>query len=155
MLGVSSSLRHICALALPTKVPYFNYDVMKEGLWNLLFVLGVFLSGIFSSYFLHNPNPTLLAESTKTDLRALGITNFEGFMPIELFGSDQIFTLNGLIFMVIGGFLVGFGVRYANGCTSGHGLMGLAQGSIGSLAAVIAFFIGGMTMTYLIFPLIF
>ena len=55
----------------------------------------------------------------------------------------------------IGGLLVGFGARYAGGCTSGHAISGMSALQLGSLIAVIGFFLGGLTMTYLLFPLIF
>jgi len=55
----------------------------------------------------------------------------------------------------LGGFLVGFGARYAGGCTSGHAISGLSNLQLPSLIAVIGFFIGGLIMTYMVFPLIF
>ncbi|MCH8496791.1 MAG: YeeE/YedE family protein, partial [Balneolales bacterium] len=54
----------------------------------------------------------------------------------------------------LGGFLVGFGARYAGGCTSGHAISGLSNLQVASLVAVIGFFIGGLIMTFLIYPII-
>lgn len=154
MLGVSSALRHICAVSFPTEISYFNYQV-KDGFWNIMFAIGIVFGGVFTRIFMYNPAPIKIAESTMADLQSLGITNFTGLLPEELFGLEQLFTLHGIIMMVTGGFLIGFGVRYAGGCTSGHGFMGLSQGSIASLVAVMAFFVGGILMTHLVFPLIF
>lgn len=154
MLGVSSALRHICAVAVPTKTSYFNYNV-KDDFWNILFALGILFGGVFTRLYMHNPQTIHIADSTREDLQKLGITNFNGWLPEELFGLDQLFSLQGITLMLTGGFLIGFGVRYAGGCTSGHGFMGLSQGSIASLVAVISFFAGGILMTHMIFPLIF
>jgi uncharacterized membrane protein YedE/YeeE len=154
MLGASSTMQHVCTALVPSKAKYFNYD-WKTGLWNILFGIGVLLAGLIGKLFLSNQFPVKIAESTKQDLIALGIENQSGLLPPEIFGSDQIFTFNGLLFMVLGGFLVGFGVRYAGGCTSGHGFMGLSQGSISSALAIVSFFAGGLLATHLLFPIIF
>ena len=115
--GISSSLRHVCAACLPAGIPFFNYNWKKE-IWNLFFVVGVGLGGFIAATLLTNPEPIQIAAQTKADLQQLGVTDFSSLLPADLFGVDQIFTLKGLIFMVLGGFLVGFGTRYANGCTS-------------------------------------
>ena len=57
--------------------------------------------------------------------------------------------------LAVGGFLVGFGTRYAGGCTSGHAISGLSNLQLPSLVAVIGFFIGGLVMTHLIFPYLY
>jgi uncharacterized membrane protein YedE/YeeE len=57
--------------------------------------------------------------------------------------------------MVIGGFLVGFGTRYAGGCTSGHAISGLSNLQFASLIATIGFFAGGLIATHLLYPLLF
>lgn len=152
--GVSTSLKDICSITIPTKASYFNYDV-KKNRWLIVFVLGIILGGLISRLFMHNPEAIDVAASTRQDLLELGIRDFTSLMPLELFGSDKIFSWTGFLFMMLGGFLVGFGVRYAGGCTSGHGFMGLSLGSIGSLVAVLGFFVGGLIMTHLFFPLIF
>jgi uncharacterized membrane protein YedE/YeeE len=88
-------------------------------------------------------------------LAALGVQDFSGLMPNDIFGIDQIFSLKGLIFMVIGGFMVGFGTRYAGGCTSGHAIMGLSNLQLPSLIATISFMIGGFISTWILLPYIF
>ncbi|MBB6002649.1 YeeE/YedE family protein [Arcicella rosea] len=152
--GISSSLRHICAACFPADIPFFNYNWKKE-IWNLFFVAGVLIGGFIAGQFLSNPNIIVISESTITDLKALGITDFSNLMPADLFSVDNIFTLKGLFFFVIGGFMVGFGTRYAGGCTSGHAIMGLSTLQLPSLIATISFMVGGFLMTQLLLPLIF
>jgi uncharacterized membrane protein YedE/YeeE len=152
--GVSSSLRHICAACLPAKIPFFSYNWKKE-IWNLFFVAGILIGGFIGAQFLSNPEPIQMAASTKAQLTSLGVQDFSGLMPIDIFGVDQIFTLKGLIFMVIGGFMVGFGTRYAGGCTSGHAIMGLSNLQIPSLIATISFMVGGFISTWILLPYIF
>ena len=70
-------------------------------------------------------------------------------MPTELFNFGNI---KGVILAIIGGFLVGFGARYGDGCTSGHAISGLAHLQLPSLITVIGFMAGGFLMTNVIFP---
>lgn len=149
--GVSSSLRHICAACFPAKLPFFDYNWKKES-WNLAFVFGILIGGFLATQFLANPDEIVIATSTQNDLAALGITDFRGLMPAEIFAVENIFTIKGLIFLVLGGFLVGFGTRYAGGCTSGHAIMGLSNLQWPSLVATICFMIGGFVGTLLLLP---
>jgi hypothetical protein len=151
--GISSSLRHVCAACVPAKIPFFQYN-WKEEIWNLLFVTGVFLGGAIAALFLSNPDTIVIAESTQSDLTALGLTNFSSLLPAEIFSWENLFSLKGLFFFVIGGFLVGFGTRYAGGCTSGHAIMGISNLQWPSVVATTFFMIGGLTMTHLILPYI-
>lgn len=128
---------------------------MKQNAWNLLFALGILIGGAINAIFIENPNPVAISPATTSDLNAIGIQNTGGLVPEQIFSWDNLFTMQGIIFMVLGGILVGFGTRYAGGCTSGHGIYGLATFSRGSLMAVIGFFIGGLIMTHVIFPLLF
>ena len=152
--GISSSLRHICAACVPADLSFFKYDWKKE-VWNLVFVLGVFFGGIIATNLLENPNDFVLSEATIDDLKALGIQDFTGLMPADLFSASVLFSVKGFIFFVLGGFLVGFGTRWAGGCTSGHAIMGLSTLQIPSLIATCCFMVGGFTMTHLIMPFIF
>lgn len=152
--GISSSLRHVCAACFPADISFFKYDWKKE-IWNLVFVLGTFFGGIIATNLLANPNAFVLSQATITDLRALGIQDFSGLMPADLFSIDVLFSLKGLIFFVLGGFLVGFGTRWAGGCTSGHAIMGLSNLQVPSLIATCCFMVGGFTMTHLFMPYIF
>ena len=76
-------------------------------------------------------------------------------VPNELYGIDQLTNLHTLLLLVIGGLLIGFGTRWAGGCTSGHAITGLSELQLPSLIAVIGFFIGGLFMTHILYPFIF
>ena len=159
--GVSSSFQAMCSIAgAGKKIDYFNYDWKKHD-WLLVFVLGGIIGGGIGVTLLASPDPVQISAATITDLEALGVkipnTNAEGmgFIPHDLFSFEMLGTLKGFLLMVVGGFLVGFGTRYAGGCTSGHAISGLSALQISSLIAVIGFFIGGLIMTYLIFPILF
>lgn len=149
--GISSSLRHLCAACIPTKIKFFDYDWKKES-WNLVFVAGVILGGCLAGYVFKNPDPVKISPETVADLASLGFTNFNGLAPVEIFSFESLLTVKGLLMIVVGGFLVGFGTRYANGCTSGHSIMGMANLNWPSLVATICFFIGGLVMTWFILP---
>ena len=151
--GISSSLRHTCAATLPTKAEYFQYDWKAKGLWNMIFVVGILIGGFVAVQLLGGGGPTGISDATKAALTALGLTDFSGLVPPELFSWSSLGTVPGLITIVVGGFFVGFGARYAGGCTSGHAIMGLASLQLPSLIAVVGFFIGGLFITYVVLPL--
>ena len=146
--GVSSSLRHVCAATCPGSSEFLKYDWKGTGLWNLVFVLGIALGAFLAGTALADPHPFQLAEATQTDLAALGLSRFEDIVPPEIFSWAGLATVPGLLLLVGGGFLVGFGARYASGCTSGHAIMGLSNFQLPSLVAVVGFFIGGLTSTH-------
>lgn len=150
-LGISSSLRHLCAACLPANITFFKYDWKKE-IWNLFFVAGVLLGGIIATQFFSNPEGVVISESTIRDLQALNVEVDHNLMPASIFSFENLFTLQGLMFFVIGGFMVGFGTRYAGGCTSGHTIMGLSNLQWPSLVASCCFMVGGFLMTHAIFP---
>jgi hypothetical protein len=154
MFGVSENLRHICAAVLPT-TDFFKYDWKREGGWNLALIAGAVIGGVIASTLLSNPDAIAIADSTKADLARLGITDVSGVAPASIFSWTGLATTKGFILIVVGGFLVGFGSKYAGGCTSGHAMMGLADLQLPSLLAVIGFFAGGLLVTHLLFPLIF
>ncbi len=151
--GISSNLRHICAACLPSNIPFFNYDWKKES-WNLFFIVGIFIGGIISAKFLGSEAAIVIHPDLALDLANYGITDFSGMVPKQLFSIEDLFTLRGLIMMVGGGFLVGFGTRWAGGCTSGHAIMGLSNLQWPSLVATISFMVGGFLMANLILPFI-
>lgn len=144
--GISSSLRHVCAICIPAKIPFFQYNWRKET-WNLVFVFGVLVGGFVATTFISNPDEIVIASKTQADLIALGITDFSGLMPSDIFSWENLFNAKGLVFFVLGGFLVGFGTRYAGGCTSGHAIMGISSLQWPSLVATIFFMLGGFLMT--------
>ncbi|MEO6286802.1 MAG: YeeE/YedE thiosulfate transporter family protein [Dyadobacter sp.] len=151
--GISSSLRHVCAMCVPSKIPFFQYDWKKE-LWNMFFVLGIFFGGMIAVTFLAHTAPIQLNPSLVKELSVYGITDFSSLVPVDLVSWNKLLTLPGFIMMVGGGFLVGFGARYAGGCTSGHAIMGLATLQWPSLVATICFMIGGFVMANWILPFI-
>ena len=149
--GLSSSLRHICAACIPAKIPFFNYDWKKES-WNLFFVGGVVVGAFIAARLFADPNPVVIAEPTATYLASKGITDHAGLMPTEIFAWSNLFTLRGFIFFIGGGFLVGFGTRWAGGCTSGHAIMGLSNLQWPSLVATCCFMGAGVVCTWFILP---
>jgi uncharacterized membrane protein YedE/YeeE len=152
-LGVSSSLRHICAACLPARIPFFQYDWKKEA-WNLFFVTGILLGGYIAAQFLTSPEPVQVNEKLLAELQQYGITNHNTLLPVDIFNWESLLTLKGFVLMIFGGFLVGFGTRYAGGCTSGHAIMGLSNLQWPSLVATCSFMAGGFIMANLILPFI-
>ncbi len=151
--GISSSLRHFCAACIPGKIPFFQYDWKKET-WNLFFIGGIFLGAAFTAHFLMNDVPVIIHPKLAAELNGYGITDFGNLVPIQLFNFENLMTVKGFIIMVLGGFLVGFGTRYAGGCTSGHAIMGLSNLQWPSLIATICFMIGGILASNFLLPLI-
>lgn len=153
VFGVSSSLRHACAAALPRSTQYLDYDWKGNGLWNLIFVVGILIGGFLAVHW-SVPHDVALSSATRADLAKLGIHDFSGLAPREIFSWPALFSLRGFVSVVVGGFLVGFGTAYAGGCTSGHAISGLANLQIPSLIAVIGFFAGGLLATFFLLPLL-
>jgi uncharacterized membrane protein YedE/YeeE len=151
--GISSSLRHICAACIPANVSFFKYDWKKES-WNLFFVLGIFFGGMIAIHLLMIPGGITVNPNLKAELATYGITDYSNLVPTQLMNFESLLTLKGFIMMVVGGFLVGFGTRYAGGCTSGHAIMGLSNLQWPSLVATICFMVGGFLMANVIFPII-
>ena len=159
--GVSSSFRAMCSIGgAGSRFDYFNYD-WKSHSWLLTFVVGSIIGGGIASTFLASPEPVQISEATISDLATIGINapktyaDGAGFVPTEIFNFDTLMTLKGILIMVLGGFLIGFGTRWAGGCTSGHAITGLSNLQLPSLVAVVGFFIGVLVMTHLLFPIIF
>lgn len=153
--GMSSNLRSACAIGGAGKVSdFFNFD-WKSQKWNLLVVLGAVVGGYLASHFLSHETVSI-AGSVKATLEGYGIESTDSaYLPTEIFGLEALSNIRNILILSIGGVLVGFGARYAGGCTSGHAISGLSNLQLPSLIAVIGFFIGGLTMVYFIYPLIF
>jgi uncharacterized protein len=151
--GVSGSLRAVCAL-VPSKVEFFKLDWTRAGAWSLAFSIGIILGGTLATQWLGSQTPEIAAR-TADALSSLGLSPANGLLPTEVFSWRALLTLRGFVCMVIGGFLIGFGTAYAGGCTSGHGIAGLAAFQLPSLFAVIAFFAGGVFGTFVVLPLLF
>lgn len=152
-LGISSTMRQICAAILPANIALLNYDWKKDS-WNLFFAGGVLIGGWIGGVLLANPEPVALSASTLAYLKTFHFQQASGLLPSEIFNWSSLITLKGLLMMVLGGFMVGFGTRYARGCTSGHGILGLSALQWPSLVATAAFFIGGILFSRFILPLI-
>lgn len=156
--GVSMTFRNACTLAgAGKKTPFFNID-MKDEWWRMAFVFGGLAGGFLAVTFLRSPEPAAISASTINHLADWGLNYPEadakllGFVPTELYNFGNI---KGLILAIVGGFLVGFGARYGDGCTSGHAISGLSHLQLPSLLTVIGFFIGGLLMTHVLMPLLF
>jgi uncharacterized protein len=153
--GFSANLSNICSmLGAGKKVSYFQFDWKKQQ-WNLWFLVGSILGGYITSHYLQSPGPLGLSPATVADLQKLNIPFDGNLEPGSLFNWHYLMTPRGLLIFLGGGFLIGFGTRYAGGCTSGHAITGLSNLQLPSLIAVIGFFMGGLFATHLLFPIIF
>jgi len=157
--GVSSSFKATCSVLGAGKfIDYFNYD-WKSHDWLLVFVLGSVLGGFIASHYLNSGQGIDISTDTIVALKEMNITvpqdiGNTSFLPIEIFSFEMLSTLPGVIILIGGGFLIGFGTRWAGGCTSGHAITGLSNLQIPSLVAVVGFFIGGLLMTHILLPII-
>jgi len=151
--GISSSLETVCAIGGAGKVAdLFDFD-WKAQTWNLVFIGGATIGGFITSYYLSNDNPLIVSQYTTDTLATWGISEIDsGLVPAQIFSWESLLTIEGIVIMIFGGFLIGFGTRYAGGCTSGHAISGLSNLQIPSLIAVVGFFIGGMITTYFLLP---
>lgn len=154
--GVSTNLETLCTISGANKFSdYFKKD-WKERDWALVFLIGLVIGGFIASNYLSNQVPIDLNPKTITELNELGFANAGNtIVPDELFDLKNVFTPKGILILLIAGICIGFGTRYAGGCTSGHAITGLSSLQLPSLIAVIGFFIGGLVMVWLIFPLLF
>lgn len=151
--GVSSSLQHLCAAMVPADIDYFRYDWKRRGAWHLAMAGGMVAGGFLGWRVLSGPDHTVdISGATVTTLTELGVRDFSGLLPSDLFSLEALGSFPGLVLIVGGGFLVGFGARYANGCTSGHAISGLANLQRSSLVAVLGFFAGGLLAAHVVLP---
>lgn len=153
--GMSSNLRSLCTLAgAGKKVPFFDFD-WKASRWNLAVVLGAMLGGYVAVHYMSAPTNVAINPQTVEQLATLGIDAPDGkLVPDALFSSSAFQSPKVIALLLLGGFLIGFGSRYAGGCTSGHAITGLSNLQLPSLKAVIGFFIGGLIMAHLLLPLL-
>lgn len=151
--GISSTLRHICAACLPVSHSFFRYDWKKEA-WNLFFAGGIIIGAFIAAQWLTNHQQMNLNPDLITELKTYGVHRYDSLLPVELFNWQSLLTTKGIVLILVGGFLVGFGTRYAGGCTSGHSIMGLSNLQWPSLVATICFMIGGIIMANFILPFI-
>jgi uncharacterized membrane protein YedE/YeeE len=149
--GVSQNLEHICAMTQPKRVnvSFFQYDWKQYG-WCISFVVGVAIGGFLAVDVFQHPGPIELSSATQEMLAEWGIKQGNGFYPSELYDLTPI----NILILAASGILIGFGTRYASGCTSGHAITGLATLQMKSLKAVIGIFAGGIIAAYLITPIL-
>jgi len=154
--GMSSNLRTICTMCgAGGRADFFKFD-WKAQKWNLIVLVGAVLGGFIGSHFLSNESAVAIAPATINQLNSLGFDSAgTTYMPTELFDSSALVNIKSLVILISGGLLVGFGARYAGGCTSGHAISGLSNLQLPSLISVVGFFIGGLFMIHVLFPLIF
>ncbi|MDW7691425.1 YeeE/YedE thiosulfate transporter family protein [Flammeovirgaceae bacterium SG7u.111] len=154
--GMSSNLRTMCTIGGAGKfADFFRFD-WKSQRWNLLVVIGSVIGGFIASQFLTPEQSLELNTQTVEALQELGFSEPKNsYVPQEIFAMENLMSFKGISILVIAGFLVGFGARYAGGCTSGHAISGLSNLQLPSLVAVVGFFIGGLIMTHFLLPVIF
>jgi uncharacterized membrane protein YedE/YeeE len=152
-LGVSSTLRQICAACFPFDIPFLKYNWKKES-WSLFFAGGIIIGGFIAGFLLADGAPEKISAHTLSALNRSGVHFNKGFLPEQIFNWNYLLTVPGFIILVGGGFLVGFGTRYAGGCTSGHGIMGLSTLQWPSLVAVVSFFISGIVSAKYLLPIV-
>jgi len=151
--GISANLRSMCTvLGAGKSCDFFDFN-WKDQAWNLVFAAGLVIGGIVAHLYLTPSAEVNISNETIAELKTYGIENSgSNLVPTTLFSWEALLSFKGFIMLVVGGFLVGFGTRYAGGCTSGHAISGLSDLQLPSLIAVIGFFIGGLFVTYLILP---
>ncbi|MCI2229294.1 YeeE/YedE family protein [Polaribacter sp. MSW13] len=154
--GVSTSLETFCSIGGAGKFSdYFKIN-LKEKHWLLFFVIGILIGGFISSEFLMQSHAIDLNPATVKDLAELGFADAgSSYLPPEIYSTENMFTVKGFLILISAGVLIGFGTRYAGGCTSGHSITGLSSLQLPSLIATIGFFIGGLIMTWFIYPILF
>lgn len=148
--GISSSLRHICAACLPAKIPFSDTTGKRE--LEFTFCIRCGCGRLPGGAFFELGAAPMVDQRLTTELSTYGVKEATGLVPTDLFSWESLFTLRGFVLMVVGGFLVGFGTRYAGGCTSGHAIMGLSNLQWPSLVATICFMAGGFLMANWILP---
>src|SRR5690554_1537647 len=151
--GFSSNFRTLCsAMGAGASCDFFNFD-WKSQRWNLLFLVGAIIGGFISAHLLSDGQAPDISEATVIQLQSLGFSDAGSeYVPSEIFGT---WSIKNLVLLAVAGLLIGFGTRYAGGCTSGHAISGLSNLQWPSLLAVVGFFAGGLLMVHVLFPLIF
>ncbi len=154
--GMSANLRTLCTICgADKKVDFFKFD-WKAQQWNLTVLLGVIIGGYLATNFMTDTTAVVINPETIENLNTLGFESAGlAYLPTELFANNVFTDIKSLILLALGGLLVGFGTRYAGGCTSGHAISGLSDLQLPSLIAVVGFFIGGLLMVHVLFPIIF
>ncbi len=148
--GISANLRHVCAMWPGKKPAFFQYDWKKET-WNLLFALGLLAGGFLAGY-LYPGDPVSLNGTVLERIKSWGLDDPQAIVPVKLFAVSALASWKVWVYLLLGGFLIGFGARYGGGCTSGHAITGIAAWQLPSLVAVVFFFVGGLIGAWWILP---
>jgi uncharacterized membrane protein YedE/YeeE len=151
--GVSGALRGLCAAIAPGNVEFFRYNWKATTRWNIALGVGVLIGGALVAHTVGVATPDI-APSARATLTSLGLDAPHGLVPAQLFAWSSLLTVRGAVCMIGGGFLVGFGASYGGGCTSGHGVTGLATLQPASVIAIISIFAGGLFTTFVLLPLV-
>lgn len=153
--GMSSNLRTICSVMGANKrIPYFQFDWKKQ-YWNLTVAFGALIGGFIASEYMSPSDSVQISQQTIANLNQLGIADAgKAYLPSHIYGPNMVSNFGSIFILLLGGFFVGFGARYAGGCTSGHAISGLSNLQFPSLIAVVGFFIGGLIMNYFILPIL-
>ncbi|HUZ18233.1 MAG TPA: YeeE/YedE thiosulfate transporter family protein [Spirochaetia bacterium] len=151
--GISSSFRHLCAALLPVRASYFKYSWREES-WNLFLVGGIIIGATVAALFLAGTSAPPVSSAARSLFASWGIQHVTGLVPVALYGTASLLSAKSLLALAAGGFFVGFGTRYANGCTAGHAIMGLSLLSPASLVATVGFFGGGLVVSNFVVPLL-
>jgi len=156
VFGMSTNLRTLCSMTgIGKKVSFFNWD-WKAQQWNLVVVIGAMIGGYIAVHYLSSTSNVNLNPKTIIQLAQMKIDAPNGkLLPNKLFSLEIFQSSKSIAILIIGGFFIGFGSRYAGGCTSGHAISGMSNLQLPSLKAVIGFFVGGLIMSNYILPLIF
>lgn len=152
-LAASASYRHICSATLPKGIPFLNYNWKSES-WNLFFAAGIITGGFIAGNLLSHPGNISVSIGTTAQLHSIGLLNTTGFAPAKLFSFAALQTFPGIMVIMIGGFLIGFGSRYAGGCVSGHSMTGISDLQWTSMLATGCIFTGGIFTSYYLLPFI-
>ena len=153
IFGMSSSLRHICAACFPANISFFKYDWKKEA-WNLFFAAGILVGAFIAWNWLSDYHQLSFNAKLVKELNGYGISDYSSVVPVDVFNWHSLLTIRGIIFIAVGGFLIGFGTRYGEGCTSGHAISGLSNLQWPSLIATVSFMVGGFIVSNFLVPVI-
>ncbi len=153
VFGLSSSLRHICAACFPANIPFFKYNWKKES-WNLFFAAGILVGAFITWNWLADYHQMNISPKLMSELNGYGISDYGQVVPEEVINWNSLITVKGILMIVVGGFLIGFGTRYGEGCTSGHAISGLSNLQWPSLVATMSFMTGGFLVANFILPII-
>lgn len=150
--GLSTNLKSLCALGGAGRWSGYFADGWRPHVWNLVFAFGAAVGGALTVLMGAKDRVIAISAGTVTRLEELGISRNAGLMPDSLFGEPASENMVAWMLWIVGGFLVGFGARWASGCTSGHGISGLSALQKGSFLALLGFFGGGLFVTRILYP---